>query len=308
MEWCWADTYCIDKSSSADLSEAINSMYAWYRAAEVCHVYLSDYNGPPATDDQRIESSWFYYRQFAGCRWWERGWTLQELLAPSKVKFWNHDWSFIGRLNQLVKTVSSITGIDELALLGAQPMQEIPVAKRISWASKRQTTRVEDEAYSLLGIFDVNMPLIYGEGRRAYRRLCEEILKRSTDLSIFAWDYPKGLRERYRSALLPDRSRSFADWRNAERTDWSSPESVPVPLTLGERIQSPFEITNAGLRITLPYAPLSAFPEVATSQAVPVAGADARDRLIGVDLGCHVEDDEDLRPLMILKPYKNTEF
>jgi hypothetical protein len=171
LEHVWVDTCCIDKSSSAELSEAINSMMAWYQQSEVCYTYLVDVPSglPPAEHNAA----------FAKSRWFTRGWTLQELLAPPKLVFLFTDWSVISTRDALAEEVSRITGIDRSFMrhrfvetridnrsansLRAR-LDSASIAQRMSWASRRQTTRVEDIAYCLLGIFGINMPLLYGEG------------------------------------------------------------------------------------------------------------------------------------------------
>jgi hypothetical protein len=119
-------------------------------------------------------------------RWFTRGWTLQELLAPLSIIFFNKDWKELGTKASLAKEISTITGIPRVVLL-MNSKEEFSVAQIMSWAAKRETTREEDMAYSLLGLFGVNMPMIYGEGKKAFRRLQLEIMKASEDHSIFAW-------------------------------------------------------------------------------------------------------------------------
>ncbi|KAG6365609.1 hypothetical protein INS49_007220 [Diaporthe citri] len=170
-KWIWIDTCCIDKSSSAELTEAINSMYQWYGAAQVCYAYLNDVKSL----DTFTESKWF-----------SRGWTLQELIAPEIVEFYSARWEYLGTKRSLVRPIAAKSGVDVQVLMGGDPL-EMSVARRMYWASSRVTTRVEDEAYCLLGLFGVNMPLIYGEGRKAFRRLQEEIIRSSDDQSILAW-------------------------------------------------------------------------------------------------------------------------
>jgi len=176
--WAWVDTCCIDKTSSAELSEAINSMYRWYQG-RVCYAYLVDV---PSSDDIDAEDS-----AFCLSRWFTRGWTLQELVAPKTVYFHSVDWVKIGQRGEHSETVSRITGIPQRLLVGQNYLYQYSVAQKMSWASKRKTTRVEDIAYCLLGLFDVNMPLLYGEGGKAFLRLQEEIMKTSTDHTLFAW-------------------------------------------------------------------------------------------------------------------------
>ncbi|KAK0621927.1 cytochrome P450 [Bombardia bombarda] len=177
-KYIWIDSCCIDKSSSAELSEAINSMFSYYQDAEVCYVYLSDL----------LDSSGSGIRlNLSRCRWFTRGWTLQELVAPRMIIFYNHRWDFIGSKQSLMDQLVNITNIDRSVLVDASVLSTVPVGRRMGWAAKRQTTRVEDAAYCLLGIFDVNMPMIYGEGGKAFIRLQEAIALTTNDLSLFAW-------------------------------------------------------------------------------------------------------------------------
>jgi hypothetical protein len=183
LNYLWVDTCCIDQTSSADLSEAINSMFFWYSRAETCLAYLSDL--PP-----NIDADDFLRR----CKWFTRGWTLQELLAPQTVMFYNNQWEHIGSKStvSLKRLLSQITNIDGEVLSNSSLLYTLPVAQKMSWASQRETTRPEDIAYCLLGIFDVQMPLLYGEGEEnAFMRLQEEIIKKSNDMSIFAWGHPE---------------------------------------------------------------------------------------------------------------------
>jgi hypothetical protein len=177
IDFAWVDTCCIDKSSSAELTESINSMFDWYKNAIVCYVYLVDL--PSNTS------------ALTSCRWFTRGWTLQEMLAPRRLDFYDMTWNLVGSKLSFIGTISKTTGIPPKVLLGDIALSDCSVAARMSWAASRQTTRVEDVAYCLLGIFDVNMPLIYGEGCKSFRRLQEEIIKRNADLTIFAWDAPQ---------------------------------------------------------------------------------------------------------------------
>ena len=184
LEYVWIDTCAIDKSSSAELQEAINSMYRWYEKATVCYAFLDDLGYPGLNPDP----STFGLEK---CRWFSRGWTLQELLAPRNVVFYDPDWTCIGtKQGNLCQQISAITTIPVGILRGVDIQQE-SIARRMSWASTRETTREEDLAYCLLGIFDVNMPMLYGEGENAFIRLQEEILKSSDDDSILAWSDDK---------------------------------------------------------------------------------------------------------------------
>lgn len=187
VEYVWIDTCCIDKKSSAELSEAINSMYRWYANAKLCVVYLEDLE---AVDD-RVEFS----SRFRQCRWFTRGWCLQELIAPRALEFHCSGWRQVGSRHDLSDRIRTRTGISDELLKGYRQVADYSIAQRMSWAANRQTRRTEDRAYSLLGIFDVNMPLLYGEGNKAFLRLQEEILKESQDLSIFAWQRQSSSRD-----------------------------------------------------------------------------------------------------------------
>ena len=179
-EWAWMDTCCIDRSSSAELSEAINSMYQWYEQAKVCIAYLADIS--IMKDETGIERKRFWESE-----WFKRGWTLQELLASSEVVFYDRSWKAIGTKTRLKAYVSRATHISIHHLFMPS---EASVAAKMSWASHRQTSRPEDIAYSLLGLFDVNMPLLYGEGEyKAFQRLQYEIVRSRRDESIFAWSW-----------------------------------------------------------------------------------------------------------------------
>ena len=172
-QWVRIDTCCIDKSSSAELSEAINSMFRWYRNSKECYVYLEDVS----IDDMD---------QLGSSRWFTRGWTLQELLAPKRLYFYDKHWRNLGSRQSLCKAIALATNIP-VRSLDIFTYHGLSVAARMSWASKRQTSRIEDTAYCLMGLFNVNMPLLYGEGLKAFTRLQHEIVKNSDDESIFAW-------------------------------------------------------------------------------------------------------------------------
>ncbi|KAI0828038.1 heterokaryon incompatibility protein-domain-containing protein [Trametes gibbosa] len=177
-ELIWIDSCCIDKSSSAELAEAINSMCEWYRLSSVCYAYLADVPGSdgPAYGHPRFWQS----------RWHKRGWTLQELIAPERVVFLTNTWVALGTKLGLAKMIEEITGIDFDILIGRASVDSVSVARRMSWAAGRETTRIEDRAYSLLGIFGVHMAPIYGEGKNAFLRLQEEILRTIPDQTIYA--------------------------------------------------------------------------------------------------------------------------
>ena len=180
----WIDTCCIDKRSSAELSEAINSMYRWYENSRICYAYLHDLpdsSFPIAGDYER------YPESRGWPEWFSRGWTLQEMIAPRDVQFFNKDWHPIGDKRTLARILSYITRVPQDILREGLSSNRPCVAKIISWAANRTTTRVEGRAYSLMGLLDVNMPMLYGEGKKAFHRLQLEIIRTSNDQSVFAW-------------------------------------------------------------------------------------------------------------------------
>lgn len=202
IKYIWIDTCCIDQSSSTELSESINSMFAWYRDCKVCFAYLSD---TPASAEPQKQVD-----KAMGSKWFDRGWTLQELLAPREVLFYNKDWGYVGQKSTLADRISQRTGInaDVLRDGSVKKIKNFSVAQRLSWAARRITTRVEDRAYSLLGLFDVFMPVIYGEGaENAFLRLQKEIFEETQDQSLFAWVDPytesTSLSVQTKSVMLP---------------------------------------------------------------------------------------------------------
>ncbi len=200
LQYFWVDTCCIDKSSSAELTEALNSMFRWYHEAVKCYVYLSD-----VSIHDYDEADHFSQSVFRKSRWFTRGWTLQELIAPTSVEFFSLEGKRLGDKRSMEKQVYEITEIDVRALRG-EPLSDFSVADRTLWAAKRQTTREEDKAYCLLGIFDIHMPLIYGEGKKALIRLNKEINNSSKGqlLSLLAL-----FRERHFPAAFEGHANSF---------------------------------------------------------------------------------------------------
>ncbi|KAG7043128.1 MYND finger family protein [Colletotrichum scovillei] len=183
LGYAWVDTCCIDKSSSAELSEAINSMFRWYQEAKVCLVLLSDLRPEVGGTGPGI----YEISDLSRCRWFTRGWTLQELIAPADVEFYDAGWKLRFSKDTWSGCLSTITNINIDILTFEKELSAVPVAVKMSWAAHRRTTRVEDRAYSLLGLFDIHIPMIYGEGAKAFQRLQEEIAKGTDDLSLFAW-------------------------------------------------------------------------------------------------------------------------
>ncbi|OBZ67653.1 hypothetical protein A0H81_12192 [Grifola frondosa] len=213
-------------------------MYAWYRDSGVCYAYLDD-----VTDDRARKWGSLFRRS----EWFKRGWTLQELIAPARVVFFAQNWSDIGTRQGMADIIEQITDIDRDVLWGL-PVKS-SVARRMSWAANRQTTRAEDAAYSLMGLFGVNMPTLYGESEKAFIRLQYEIMKQSNDHSIFAWDWS--------SLNIPGGLLAFSPHHFSET-------SATIVETSYDKYVKQFAIknsspehtmTNYGIRIRLPLKP-----------------------------------------------------
>ncbi|KAI1322083.1 HET-domain-containing protein [Xylariaceae sp. FL0255] len=241
LSYLWADMICIDKTSSTELSEAINSMFLWYRKSTRCYVYLTDVVLPSDAGPSKALS---VASDLKESRSFTRGWTLQELLAPRKVLFFDHNWELIGDKEDedMLDLLSAITGIYPKFLTGRSEITDASVSERMSWMSYRQTSREEDIAYAMLGIFEINMPLLYGEGTAAFIRLQEEIIRISNDQTVFCWSYG--------GSIKPD------EWDNI-----LAPH--PYAFRFGARFKSEYSefsggtdytLTNNGLSIKLPMA------------------------------------------------------
>ncbi|KAM0478578.1 hypothetical protein ACHAPX_005167 [Trichoderma viride] len=169
LQYFWVDTCCIDKGNNSELSRSIISMFRWYQNADRCYVYLSDISGYENKQLCEWESA------FRAHRWFTRGWTLQELLAPSSVEFFTQDGRRLGDKRSLEQQIHEITGITVKALRENE-LSQFGTEERFKWAEKRETTEEEDWAYCLLGIFGISMPVLYGEGKaNALYRLRKEI-------------------------------------------------------------------------------------------------------------------------------------
>lgn len=180
LNFVWIDTCCIDKTSSSELAEAINSMFRWYKESEVCYVYLTDVKVSNSTKDLEVS------------RWFTRGWTLQELIAPSRVEFFDRDGTSLGNRKVLKGLISMRTRIAESLLEGRAPLDSFNFSERMAWAAGRQTKRGEDLAYCLVGIFGISMSMQYGEGQEtAVRRLRKKIKKREDELQQLAQSAPR---------------------------------------------------------------------------------------------------------------------
>ena len=255
-EWVWVDTCCIDKRSSAELSEAINSMYRWYANAKACYAYLHDVDGssfPTKKDDNK------YPKSNGWPEWFSRGWTLQEMIAPRNVQFFNKNWQHIGDKKMLLLALKMITGVPADILTNGLDTDRPCVAKIMSWAANRTTTRVEDRAYSLMGLLDVNMPMLYGEGKKAFHRLQLEIIRSSNDQSIFAWGHASDMRI---GSILADDPSFFRDCSDMMLLDHDEfiEESKKRFHELGsmDADDGVFLVTNRGIQIRMLLCP---YPE-----------------------------------------------
>ncbi|KAI1098907.1 HET-domain-containing protein [Jackrogersella minutella] len=267
LHYVWIDTCCIDKSSSAELSEGINSMFQWYKNSIICYVYLSDVS---TYDDPFSISS-----EFRSSRWFTRGWTLQELLAPTELVFFDITWNEIniGRIHRysrgpwagqntigvsnqeyysnrlgLLSLLSDITNIPK-NVLDTGDVSQFCAAARFAWAADRKTTRLEDTAYSLLGLLEVNMPLLYGEGRKAFIRLQEEVIKSRDDDSLLAWGYRLALKAHamlHAECVLAQSPSDFKHCHSFQKLaiEETSPD---VPLTTTHSA-----MTNIGMQVAFP--------------------------------------------------------
>ncbi|KAF2678940.1 HET-domain-containing protein, partial [Lentithecium fluviatile CBS 122367] len=222
LKYFWIDTCCINKANKAELSQAINSMFCWYRNATQCYVYLSDVSTAKQKASDR-PSKFTWEPAFRFSRWFTRGWTLQELLAPSSVEFFSRERRRLGDKNSLRRQICEITIIPESALQGA-PLSAFPVNERFSWMQPRETKREEDKAYSLLGIFGVYVPPVYGEGTAsAFKRLRKEISKLEQCMQDLHFTNPRDDKKRIedtKGGLLKDsyrwilRNADFQRWRD----------------------------------------------------------------------------------------------
>ena len=289
--YLWIDSCCIDKTSSSELSESINSMFQWYAGAAVCYTFLADV---PSEESPDADGS-----RFRRSRWFTRGWTLQELVAPSELLFLSSDWEIIGSKRQLAGLIEAISNVDREALLREKPLNKFSVAQRLSWAARRETTRVEDRAYSLLGIFGINMSTLYGEGEGALRRLQEEIMRRIPDQSLFAWrsvympsqtpQEPQRFecnvyREEYDMSLLAS---SLDLFNQKEKIQTVSPNQVARLIGLSPEKLSAAEYTSSsyGIRMEIPVVPLCLF---LPSESITFDGD--KDSLYLAILGCEIAE------------------
>ncbi|CAJ2504393.1 Uu.00g117870.m01.CDS01 [Anthostomella pinea] len=237
IEYVWIDTCCIDRSDPADVAAAVESMWKYYTDARVCYVHLADVQHGTGTSPESPNSD------FRRSRWFTRGWTLPELLAPLYVRFYDAAWKYIGAKAELSQTVEDVTGISARILRDPGEVGRQSVACRMAWVARRETARREDLAYCLLGLFSVSMPIEYGEGRaKAFVRLQHQILASTRDPSIFAWGLQlplsDGRRER-KVGILAETPSAFEHCAQV------------APLDRGDD-EPAFETTGTGLRVLLP--------------------------------------------------------
>ncbi|KAI0699869.1 heterokaryon incompatibility protein-domain-containing protein [Cerioporus squamosus] len=254
--YIWIDTCCIDQTSSAEVSESINSMFEWYSCSNVCYAFL-DTVEPGEHVRQKVS-------HFRRSRWFKRGWTLQELIAPQNVLFLSKAWTIIGTKYSLAHIIEEETEIDAEVLRYNRMPSEVPVAQRMSWASKRSTTKAEDAAYCLVGMFGVNLTPIYGEGiQSAFIRLQKAILDSTPDQSIFVWgkhipasSLPElSVHSAYSPAPLDSYLLASSPTNFIERL----PQTAPIsPERLAERLGGQavryprYSLTSSGLCTRLP--------------------------------------------------------
>ena len=215
-------------------------MYAWYLHSGLCYAYLADVD---SEEDPKAGGS-----SFRKSAWFTRGWTLQELLAPSVIYFFGSDWAKIGSRASLKDVIAEVTSIGVDYFVHGK-LSHFSTAQKMSWAARRRTTRVEDMAYSLMGIFNVSMPLLYGEGLKAFQRLQQRILRQCDDYSIFANGTPW-----HPTGFLATRPSDFRNSGRLKKSSWEGFEGWNRGATL----------TNRGIEITLPIASFNDFGDLPT--------------------------------------------
>ncbi|KKY32015.1 putative het domain-containing protein [Diaporthe ampelina] len=281
FRWMWIDNCCVNKSSAIEEAESINSMFKWYRDARVCITYLSDVrsggspNPPeyeavldPGANEKRHrlaeQASDRVFQRFdrdEPSEWFSRGWTLPELLAPRDMDFYDADWRYIGSKASLAAQIQRITGIDADYLVGARHFRRACIATKMSWAAGRATTRVEDIAYSLFGLFGITMTPRYGEGPRAFMRLQQELLATTEDESLFAWRMPgPAAADRYDIEQSPKTTWTSGEWGLlAPSPDWFN-GCGNVTIERGPTIQRPARAFHMGRQgIVIPTMPSEQF-------------------------------------------------
>ncbi|KAF1361274.1 HET-domain-containing protein [Lizonia empirigonia] len=252
--YIWIDTCCIDKTKSEELRYALNMMFKWYQNAAVCYTYFNDVVF--STPNEKMFMSDRPNRRGQASEWFERGWTLQELIAPHQMQFYDKRWKFMGTRSELANLVGRVTGIDPQYMSGKRELSDASCAMKMSWMAGRVTQQVEDIAYSLIGLFDVHLDPIYGEGTRAFVRLQEAIMAEfgRFDESLFAWKRPQD--SKLRCYMNEPYAHSF------EHTKWGllapSPDcfkrsgDIFVPEKVEIRSAGGFRRSHQGIFFTMP--------------------------------------------------------
>ncbi|QDS71355.1 hypothetical protein FKW77_002428 [Venturia effusa] len=282
IRWVWADTCCIDKTNNVELSEAINSMWTWYAKCKECYAHLADLENGTAICGISEETSPTQRQAFKASNYFKRAWTLQELLAPRKLRFYSRDWQEIGDRILWASAITEATGIPRKALEQQEcSLNDFSVAQRMSWAAYRESTRPEDIAYSLFGIFDINMDLRYGEGvKKAFLRLQEEIMKGSGDRSLFAWEPEIPVGQEHITSLVGPFAHHPRQFRNARNIRWQRVQRRPESSMTG----------TTGLRITVPIMQLSNSDDIVALLDCYQVPEDGDDYSEGVRLGIRVKE------------------
>jgi hypothetical protein len=227
-EWIWIDSCCIDKSSSAELQETINSMWRYYKDSNICFAYLED-----VVDS---EAGWGIDQPVGKSEWFTRGWTLQELIAPHSVEFYSSRWQHIGTNLEKYQEIADITGIDRGVLCNDWHISSFSTAEKLSWAAHRAVTKEEDEAYSLFGLFDVNLPLLYGEGRlKAFFRLQEAIYDTTSDHTGFLYLHS---RNSHRHSLLAESPSQFCNRKTCKLCPVQKDENYSPYFSYADLVES----------------------------------------------------------------------
>lgn len=239
-EWLWSYASCVDNCSSAAQSEAINSLAQIHRDCEYILIYLEDLECKLVGDETSVE-------RLAGCRWIKNIWSIPQIIFPRAAYFYSSEWNEIGTKRSLLPHLSAVTGIDQPVLENLDCLEDYSIARRMSWASDMRALRVEDSAYALLGLFDISMPIIYGEGPKAFVRLQEEIMRDTDDFSLIAWDSLDG--QEY-NGLFAHSPACFRRFRNGPTTPLRMNGEAQIHCT-GITIEASFLVTQSGLLLPL---------------------------------------------------------